>query len=134
MSYQGSVALRLQDETVRNYRRRNTGQKFSGVLFRNLEISSEKGRHVKKYPCGFFDRRRLLAQGKNPWGLPMQVWGALRSGFILEVLGTRCDPVLPEIPGLMPCACSVHIHLYLNYDVLRFLPSWCTKAILFLSR
>lgn len=88
----------------------------------------------KKYSRRFFDRHRLLGGDKNLWGLPMWVWGVLCSGFISEVLGTLYDPMLPKIPGFMPYACSVHIRLFLKYDMLRVLPSHCTKAVLFLSK
>lgn len=53
----------------------------------------------------------------------MQVWGGLCSGFILEVPGTLFDPMLPQIPGFMPYACSVRTHLFLSYNTLCFLPS-----------
>lgn len=65
---------------------------------------------------------------------PMQVWGALCSGFVLEVLGMLDDPMLPRIPGFTPCACSVHTDLFLNNNMLCFLPNQCIKAILFLSK
>lgn len=60
MSYQDAVALQLQDKVARNCRKRNTGQKFSGVVLRKMEILAEQGRLVKKYCCGFVDRHRLL--------------------------------------------------------------------------
>lgn len=123
VSYQDSVAFQLQDETARNYRIRNTGGNFQVRSWERWKFQQNR-----------MDMLKSIAVGLLTGTEPMQVWGALCSGFVLEVLGMLDDPMLPRIPGFTPCACSVHTDLFLNNNMLCFLPNQCTKAILFLSK
>lgn len=123
VTYEGSVALQLQDETARNYRIRNTDRHFQVWSWERLKSQQKRMGMLKNIAVG-------LLTGTEP----MQVWGALCSGFILEVRGALYDSILPRILGFTLCACSAHTDLFLNNNMLCFLPNQCTKAILFLSK